>query len=175
MLSLPLKIKAFRERLRMSQGEFAQKIGVNQQNIAYNEQETTASGKERTVSFDLIDKICAAFGIEKDTFINGSVDEIVNSTKSFCELIIKPETTQTQRPNDPLVLSKPITLEDYIDLRVRFAQAEQLARDMLSQNNLLLQQNGELVRVLDNRLHSQNKPPGEPKENIGPAVQMGGG
>ncbi len=174
MQPLPLKIKQLREMLGMSQDEFARKIGVKQQNINYNEQERTASGKERTVSIDLIDKICSSFGIEKYLFLNGSAEEILNSTKNFSSQLKEPQKHAYQ--NTELTSERKYTLEDYIELRVKLAQAEQLAKDMLAQNNIVLAQNNELVKILDNRLNSaDNIKKDKHKDGDSRAVKDGSG
>jgi transcriptional regulator with XRE-family HTH domain len=113
------KIKDLRNALNLSQLDFANKLGLDQQRIAY--QETDAKKPSGTI----VAKIAAVFGYDYQTILNGTVEEILSSTKKCVE-----KTDSSMRNDD--------VSENKVDLLLELNSAKTEARiykELLRESN----------------------------------------
>jgi transcriptional regulator with XRE-family HTH domain len=158
---MAVKLKALRNAMGLSEAKFGEKIGEVQQKVGYNE-------KSVDVGSTYLKKVADAFHFDMNIFMNGTVDEILKSTKYYVksektegnvkdntsestEKHVKSEDTNTE--SEFAVHGKiKVTVNDYILLREQLAVAKSEAKQIQHQNEVMINGFAETLKNINNYL-----------------------
>jgi transcriptional regulator with XRE-family HTH domain len=95
MQNISTKLRELRERMNLSEAEFAKKIGSKQQNVHNYEKGTR-------VPIEHVNRIIKAFGFDWNSFVSGSVNDLLQSTTN---VVRSPQAEHTPNETNPTHLT----------------------------------------------------------------------